>query len=145
MAVFNYYAPANSYFALVEAGGKIVPSEDKIACEKIKIKKQLSLNEVIQDAVGFTFSRANWSQERTATGAYGAASATGYQGVACGLGYQCKAKGKKGCWLVLAERNKNGEILSVKTAKVDGKKIKEGVFYVLHNGVFEEAENAIAH
>ena len=143
LAVFNYYAPSASRFALVEAGGKIVQSGDKIACEKIKIEKELFLDEVIKAAVEYAFSRAKKSKKTTATGNQGAASATGNYGIACGLGYQCKAKGAKGCWLVLAERNEKDEILSIKAAKVDGKKIKEDTFYILEKGDFKEAENYV--
>ena len=34
LSVFNYYAPADSRFAEVETSGKVVKSENKIACEK---------------------------------------------------------------------------------------------------------------
>ena len=246
--VFKYYPPAGSRFAEVETSGKIVPQGDKICCEKIKVKTELTLGALIQAAVNFTFERAKWTKDSqtkkekgaasatgkygaaSATGKYGAASATGYYGVAsatgdcgvasatgdcgaasatgdygvasatgdcgaasatglrgaasatgdrgaasatgdrgaasatgncgaasatgycgtasatgyesiaCGLGLQCKAKGAKGCWLVLAERNLYGEILSVKAAKVDGKKIKENTYYQLVNGKFVEAK-----
>ena len=165
LSVFNYYAPAYSRFAEVEASGEIVLSGDKIACEKLKIKSELSLDSLIKAAIKFTFDSAKWSKEKIATGNYGAASATGEFGaasatgnqgaasatgnygaasatgkdsIACGLGYKCKAKGAKGCWLVLAERDEDGKILTVKTACVDGKKIKENVFYVLEKGKFKE-------
>ena len=81
----------------------------------------------------------------TNTGDYSAATNTGYQSaatvegkesIACGLGYNNKAKGSLGCWIVLAERNKNYEIKCVKSTKVDGKKIKEDTFYQLINGKF---------
>ena len=167
LSVFSYYAPADSRFAEVEASGKIIPSDDKIACEKLKIKAELSFDALIKAAIKFTFDRAKWCKEKStpdfhkgssatgyrgaasatgdqgaasATGYRGAASATGYQGIACGLGYKCKAKGAKGCWLVLAERDKNGKILNVKTFCVDGKNIKENIFYILENGKLTEAE-----
>ena len=266
LSVFNYYAPANSRFSEVEARGKIVPSEDKIACEKLKIKSELSLNDMITAAVKFTISKVEKSKTATNTGYqssatntgyysaatntgyksaatntsdysaatntgyysaatntgknsaatntgkssaatntgdysaatntgnysaatntgdYSAATNTGYQSaatntgdysaamntgyqssatntgdysaatntgdysaamvagkdsIACGFGYKCKAKGAKGCWLVLAERDKQGKILNVKTFCVDGKNIKENFFYVLENGKLTEAE-----
>ena len=174
--VFNYYPPAGSRFAEVETSGKIVPQGDKICCEKIKVKTELTLGALIQAAVNFSFERAKWTEDSqtkkekgaasatgycgaasatgdrsaasatgkygaaSATGDYSAASATGDESIACGLGVQCKAKGAKGCWLVLAERNLGGEILSVKAEKVDGEKIKENTYYQLVNGEFVEAE-----
>ena len=213
LSVFNYYAPANSRFAEVEARGKIIPSDDKIACEKLKIKAEISLNAMIAAAVKFTLSKirksgtatntgtrsaatntgdysaatntgyrsaatntGNYSaatntgyrsaatntgdySAATNTGDYSAATNTGYRSaatntgdysaatvaekdsIACALGYKCKAKGAKGCWLVLAERDENGKILNVKTFCVDGKNIKENIFYILENGKLTEAIN----
>ena len=57
--------------------------------------------------------------------------------MAINLGYEGKAKGKIGSWIILAEVEDTGvrfEIQDVKVFKVDGKKIKEDVFYKLENG-----------
>lgn len=68
LSAFNYYAPANSRFAEVEASGKIVPNDDKIACEKLKIKAEISLNAMIAAAVKFTLSKIKKSKSATNTG-----------------------------------------------------------------------------
>ena len=103
---------------------------------------------MITAAVKFTLSKIKNSKTATNTGDYSAATNTGYQSaatvagkdsIACALGYKCKAKGAKGCWLVLAERDENGKILNVKTFCVDGEKIKENIFYILENGKLTEA------
>ena len=165
--VFQYYNPAGSRFAEVEAAGEIVPHEDKICCEKIKIKTELTLGALIQAAVKFTFDRVKLTKENhvekekeaasatgdwsaaaatgyrgaaAATGNYGAASATGKESIACGLGFRCKAKGAKGCWLVIAEIDDYGRILLVRTVKVDGKDIKADTWYTLQDGQFVEAK-----
>src|SRR3990167_4117715 len=60
-------------------------------------------------------------------------------GFACGFGIQNKAKGTLNSWLVLSEWvEKNGEwmLKSVKSVKVDGKKIEADISYVLINGKF---------
>ena len=199
--VFRYYNPAGSRFAEVEAAGEIVPHEDKICCEKIKIKTELTLGALIQAAVKFTFARVKWTKKNhvenkkeaasatgncgaasatgsfgaasatgsfgaasatgsfgaasatgdcgaasatgdcgaaSATGDCGAASATGKESIACGLGFRCKAKGAKGCWLVIAERDDYGRILLLRTVKVDGKDIKADTWYTLQDGQFVE-------
>lgn len=84
-------------------------------------------------ALGFRSTALN-------TGPVGKALAMEQESIACGLGLQCKAKGAKGCWLVLAEINLYGEILSIKAAQVDGEKIKENTYYQLVNGMFTEAK-----
>ena len=65
---------------------------------------------------------------------------TGSESVAVSTGYKGRAKGALGCWLVLAERDRNGNILVVKTAKVDGRKIKADTLYTLKEGEFVEVE-----
>ena len=70
------------------------------------------------------------------TGNYATSEAGGKDSIACGLGYKNKAKGQIGNWLVLAERKDNYEIISVKTKKVDGKKILPDTWYILENGKF---------
>ena len=80
----------------------------------------------------------------TNTGDCSAATVEGKESVAIAIGYKSKASGKKGCWLTLAEWNRDANsdyhIIDVQTTKVDGKKIKAGTFYQLKNGAFVEAE-----
>ena len=56
------------------------------------------------------------------------------------IGYNSKAKGSLGCFIVLAEwkkfKNETYHIVDVKSAKVDGAKIKPDTFYKLVNGEF---------
>lgn len=56
------------------------------------------------------------------------------------IGYGSKAKGSIGCFIVLAEWKKFEDetyhIVNVKSAKVDGTKIKPDTFYKLVNGEF---------
>ena len=49
-------------------------------------------------------------------------------------------KGKKGNWITLAEYDIWGKPICVKSAQIDGEKIKEDVFYKLKNGEFVEVE-----
>ena len=81
----------------------------------------------------------NWSAA-TNTGNQSAAIVSGKQSVAIAIGYQSKAKGSKGCWLVLGEKNGYGELIDVQCRKVDGVKIKEDTFYMLVNGEFKEVK-----
>lgn len=45
-----------------------------------------------------------------------------------------------GCYLVLTEYDDGGHMLFAKMEQVDGKSIKENVWYTLKNGEFMEAE-----
>ena len=85
----------------------------------------------------------NWSAA-TNTGNQSAASVEGKESVAIVTGFDSKASGTAGCWIVLTERGEwDGEtypIKEVKAFKVDGEKIKPGVFYNLIDGEAVEAE-----
>ena len=84
----------------------------------------------------------NWSAA-TNTGDWSAAIVKGKESVAMAIGYDSKAKGSLGCFIVLAEWKKSdGEyhITDVKSAKVDGEKIKPDTFYKLINGEFVESK-----
>ena len=79
----------------------------------------------------------------TNTGDWSAATVEGKESVAMAIGYNSKAKGSLGCFIVLAEWKELGgeyHIVDVKSAKVDGEKIKPDTFYKLINGEFVEAD-----
>ena len=88
----------------------------------------------------------------TNTGDYSAATNTGYrsaaivegkESIALATGIESKAKGKIGCFIVLAEWkeiNNEYHIVDVKSAKVDGENIKEDTFYMLKDGKFVEVD-----
>lgn len=156
--VFGHYPPASidmNKFHEVEGSGdmRVDTGDTKIACSKIRIGAELSIKNIVDAAVKFTFSKCKWTKEKnatgdrgaaSATGNYGAASATGKECIALAAGKDCKAKGALGCWIVLTERGEwNGNtypIISVKAFKVDGKSIKEDTFYALINGEAVEVE-----
>ena len=74
----------------------------------------------------------------TNTGNRSAASVEGKESIAIVTGRHSRAKGAKGCWLVLTERADDGHILCVKAAEVDGVKIKADTWYKLIDGQFTE-------
>ena len=158
--VFGYYNPAESRFAEVDIEGDTGERKEdsKLCGTKIKVVAEIGIAGIVKAAVEYTFSKANWKKrsgkDNNATGDRGAASATGDQGaasatgdqgaasatgiecVAVSVGYEGKAKGALGCWIVVTERNDDGEIVCVKTHKVDGKTIKPDTFYQVKGGKF---------
>ena len=68
---------------------------------------------------------------------------TGENSVGAGIGINNKIKAKKGCWITLAEweyKNDKWVPKCVKSSKVDGKKIKAGIWYELKNEEFVEVK-----
>ena len=79
----------------------------------------------------------------TNTGNRSAAIVEGKESIALATGIKSKAKGKIGCFIVLTEwKEINFEyyLVDVKSAKVDGKNIKEDTFYMLKDGKFVEVD-----
>ena len=136
-------------------------SDTKVSCSNIKIGVEISLHSLIEKGVKFIFERTTLTKESTNTkeklqavnkensgaasnsgdsgaaftiGNYSSASTDGEKSVAVAVGYSNKAKATIGNWIVLAERNDDYEILYVKSFRVDGKKVKENVFYYLKDG-----------
>jgi len=66
------------------------------------------------------------------------AATSGKNSIACSIGRCAKAKSSVGNWIVLSEYDNGGNVVTVKTFKVDGKKIKTDTFYCLKNKKLQE-------
>ena len=73
------------------------------------------------------------------TGWHGKASAIGKQCVAVAWGADSLARGAVGNWIVVSERDDDGNIIDAKIVKVDGDTIKADTWYKLANGEIVEA------
>jgi len=56
---------------------------------------------------------------------------SGDDSIAAAIGEHSQARAEKGSWIVLAEYDKEHHVVCVKTARVDGKKIKADTWYTL--------------
>ena len=74
------------------------------------------------------------------TGRYGKASSIGKQCVAVAWGQDSLARGTVGNWLVVSERDDDGNIIDAKIVRVDGESVKENTWYTLQNGEISEVE-----
>ena len=161
--VFGYYAPSDSRYCEVELDANDQKSDDsKRVGKKISIKAEIGIAGIIKAGVEYIKDQVNWDDDKksntgdwsaatntgdrsaaTNTGNRSAATVEGKESVAMAIGRNSKAKGSLGCFIVLAEYKKLGReyhIVDVKSAKVDGKKIKPDTFYKLINGEFVEAD-----
>ena len=157
-------------FAEVEALDEPQTDDNKKYCtKKLKIGAKLSLAGFIKSSFEFIKESCKTTDEKTktrkkddsklaasgynsqlaASGHNSKLAASGYnsqlelnglKSVGANIGVNGKIKGKKGNWIVLAEYNENGCPLCVKSAQIDGEKIKEDTFYKLKNGEFVEAD-----
>lgn len=163
MDVFNYYPP-ESEFAEVEApDGAVTDDNRKYVTKKLKVGSKMSLKELISAQIKIDLEKAKEegngsyaqgdyghaaaqgdSGRAAAQGDYGHASVGGKDAIAAAFGIEGKAKACLGSWIMLAEwanTNEGWHIKTVKTAKIDGEKLKADTWYMLKNGEFEEADS----
>ena len=132
--------------------GTLVKMGIKFILDKVKYKdiaKATSGYESTTATSGDRSTAATSGYESTAatSGDRSTAATSGYMStaivegnnsIAISTGRDGRARGIKGCWIVLTERNEDGRILSVQSFEVDGKKVKENTLYTLKNGQLEE-------
>ena len=150
--VLKYYGPAGNRFCEVESDGKIIEATDdtKICAEKIKIETEINLKSIIDLGIKFLFekikiSKLGYYSHAATSGKYSPAATSGYyshaatsgkNSIAVAIGKNSKAKSTTGNWIVCSEYDSDGNVKTVKTVKVDGKKIKADTWYTLKNGKF---------
>lgn len=155
MDVFNYYPPSDSRYCEVELEANNQKSSDdsKRVGKKISVKAEIGIAGIIKAGVEYIKEQVNWEDDKatntgyqsaaTNTGDQSAAIVEGKESIALATGIDSKAKGKIGCFIVLAEWkeiNNEYHIVDVKSAKVDGENIKEDTFYMLKDGKFVEVD-----
>ena len=167
--VLRYYNPADSRFCEVELdANEQTHNDSKRVGKKIKIDAEIGLSGLIKAGVKFILEKADFENDNatntgdrsaatntgdcsaaTNTGNHSAATNTGYcsaatvegkESIAIVTGNGSKASGKRGCWLVLTERDKGNHVLGVQAVKVDGETIKEDAFYTLSGGKVTEVK-----
>lgn len=158
--VLHYYPLKDSpRFFEVECGGNVDKSgeDSKLACTELKVKGELNFAGLVKAAVNAVFNRVKGKEPfssgyastagssgdgstAAATGSSCRAKADGKDSIAVANGYKSKARGARGCYLVLTEYDDDGNMLLAKMAKVDGSVIKENVWYTLKNGEFVECK-----
>ena len=155
---FRYYAPPDSRYCEVDVddNGERNSDDTKICGKHIKIGAEIGLEGVINAGVRFVFDKCESATEECAsgvrgnaaasgergtavvTGAYGDASALGKQCLAVAWGAESVARGTMGNWIVVSERDDDGNIIDAKIAKVDGETIMADTWYKLENGEIVE-------
>ena len=165
---FRYYRPTDSRYCEVDVddNGERNSTDSKVCGKHIKISAEIGLKGVINAGVRFVFDKCESATEENASGVRGNAAAsgergnaaasgdsgtavvTGFAGRATALGEQCLAvawgedslaRGTVGNWIVVSERDDDGNIIDVKIAKVDGDTVKADTWYKLVNGEIMEA------
>lgn len=154
--VFPYYKPGESRYCEVDLDANEQRDNDtKRVGNKITIKGEIGLAELIKAQFEYVNEKAESAQEKAATddalstaatsgnwstaatsGDGSTAATSGKDSVAVAWGFKTKAMGAIGCYLVLSEFNDDGELVTARMAKVDGTDIKADTWYTLKDGEF---------
>ena len=154
--VLRYYNLTNCKLATIlsKSVSKETQKEDtKRVAKTIKIDTILTLADFIQLSFNYLWKECRKSKTKSGDSAQLASSgysaklassgysaqlaSSGKDSIVAGIGVDNQAKGIIGNWLVLAEWKDNKPVC-VKSVLIDGKDIKENVFYKLTNEQFEE-------
>jgi len=144
--------------------------DSKVATTKIKIGVKVDLKAFVSASIDFVFKSCKFknSAKQASSGDYAKQASSGYYAqqassgdsaqqassgdsaqseingkysVSASIGRNSKIRGKKGNWITLAEYDNGGKPICVKSAQIDGKKIKEDTWYILKNKKFCEVRN----
>ena len=159
----NYYDLVSSEFheveSLPDAKTQKNTDDSKVSTTKIKIGARLGIKGFVEAAVNFLlenstqFIRGIESElaasgdypKLAASGDYSKLELNGQDSVGANIGMKGIIKGKTGNWITLAEWKYDQDIdrhtpICVKSAQIDGKTLKEDVWYTLKKGAFVEVE-----
>lgn len=166
---FRYYGPTDSRYCEVDVAdnGERNGDDSKVCGKHIKIGAEIGLKGVINAGVRFVFDKCESATEENASGVRGNAAASGWSGnaaasgergtavasgpygrafadgsqcIAVAWGQDSLARGSVGNWLVVSERDDDGNIIDAKIVRVDGEAVKENTWYTLQNGEISEVE-----
>lgn len=143
--VLDYYDLCDSEFAEVEDMGVTQVEGNKSATNKIKIGAKLDLKGFIKLAVDFLFDNVKltgnielgYNSKVATSGDNSKVAIEGKDSVAANIGIKGQIKGVIGTWITLAEYDSDNKIILVKSAKIDGKRLKENTWYKLENNKFK--------
>lgn len=139
--VFNYYPPSGSRFCDITGSDVLnqTESDSKRCAKRIKIKTEIGLKGLVDASIKFIYEKIDWvNAKESNTGDQSAATVNGDDSVACSIGYKGTASASLGSAIVLAERDDNYKLITIKSAIIDGVILKANVFYTLIDGEFVE-------
>ena len=169
MDCLRYYDPCTSVYHEVEIDGVSDERKEdtKVVGKKIRIGERMTIKSIVKASIEYVFAvcrsaknsdyaSGDWSSQaasgdwssQAASGDGSSQAASGYRSSQETTGKNCVmmsagngglAKGKIGSWIVLTEWEKGGP--NVVAKRIDGKEVKEDVWYTLKNGKFAEVES----
>ena len=159
--VFDYYPPGESRFAMVVASGSIdreTGGNTKLASASLHINAELTIPEIVTEAIKWITDRCDPSKEKhstgnqsvssstghhsvsSATGHHSASRVTGKNAVAMNIGIRGRAMASKDGAIVLCNHDDYNNIRHIRASKVGENGIKPDTWYYLNDsGEFVEA------
>ena len=113
-------------------------TKDKASGNNSKLATSGDYSKLATSGYNSKLATSGYNSQLATSGDYSQLEINGQNSVGANIGVNGIIKGKIGTWITLAEYDCQGKCLCVKSAKIDGKKIKEDVWYKLENGKFTE-------
>ena len=127
---------------LINAEVEYIKKQIENTPDKLKAVNSGDSSSAVNSGYRSSAVNSGYSSSAVNSGDSSSAVNSGDEGVAIALGIESKAKAALGGWIVLTEwkrdKNYNWHRKKLKSAKVDGKRIKADTFYKLENGKFVE-------
>ena len=150
----GYYFLNNSVYHEVELDGvsdERHAEDTKVAAKKITIGARLDIAGMVKGAIDFVFASVKKDMngeirndddhaQMASSGDCAKMELNGEYSVGAAIGAKSIIKGKVGCWITLAEYDEDCKVVCVKSALIDGKKIKADTWYKLKGGNFVEVD-----
>lgn len=95
-------------------------------------------SQIASTGLGSKINSAGHNSKIVCSANYSYVAGMGKKNIVVNVGVGSLAKASRGSWIVLAEFNHFNEAINVKSAMVDGVKIKENTYYKLVDGQFKE-------
>jgi hypothetical protein len=134
----------------VTALGRCHSDSDKTATTKIHIGAKLDFKGFIKAGIDFIYEKcikegptdnvnSGYLAQIGSSGYLAKIESEGNNAVVAAIGIDSKIKAKKCSWITLAEYGEDLKPVCARSAQIDGKSLKEDVFYQLKGGEFVEA------
>ena len=121
----------------------LIKTSFNLMWSKCELKNDEDETKIIDDKDYSQVATSGYYSQVATSGDYSQVAIDGKYSVGANIGIGGKAKGKIGNWITLAEWEYDNEIskyvpLCVKSAQIDGDKLKEDTWYMLVNGEFKK-------
>ena len=130
-------AAVDFVFASVKKDAKTVKNDEDYA----QMASSGDYAQMASSGYSAQMASSGYSAKMASSGYSAHMELNGENSVGAAIGIKSIIKGKVGCWITLAEYDEDCKVVCVKSAQIDGNKIKADTWYTLRGGEFVAVED----